>query len=280
MNDQHVYLNGQLVPASSASVSVFDVGLLHGASVFTTMLAHNGKVFRLDQHIARLKTTADDISMAVECDHDHLVDAVGGVLQANSLTSARVRITLTPGAVRSRGSTVLVTADELPEYPDEPLDVIVTGMKQPAGDLTAGRKTGCYLPRIAAMQEASQHGAHEALWFTHDQRLAEACFSNVFLVTNGELTTPDLLTPVLPGIIRQVAIDLAGKLGIPCSEKSLSIDDMLAGDEVFLTSSCAGIRPIGKIEQHIVGERNCGPVTQQIMAAYRELLETECPKAP
>jgi len=280
MNDQRVYLNGLLVPASSASVSVFDVGLLHGASVFTTMLAHNGKVFRLDQHIARLKKTVGDISMVVECDHDRLADAVGAVLQANSLTSARVRITLSPGAAGSRGSTVLVTASELPEYPDKPLDVIVTGMKQPAGDLTAGRKTGCYLPRIAAMQEAAQHDAHEALWFTNDERLAESCFSNVFLVTNGELTTPDLLTPVLPGIIRQTVIDLAEKQAIPCSERSLSVDDMLAADEVFLTSSCAGIRPVGKIEQHVVGKGICGEVTRQIIDAYRETLDTECPTTP
>ena len=146
------------------------------------------------------------------------------------------------------------------------------------GNPVCGHKTGCYLPRVLARQEAAAKGAEEALWYTPDNRLAEACFCNVFLVLDGKVCTPPLATPVLPGIVREAVLELCGALGLECrDDRPLLVDDMLAAGEVFLTASCSGIRPVVRIERHAVGDEAPGPVTRKIMSAYRELLDRECP---
>ena len=120
MGELSVYLDGRIVPAGEAKVSVYDAGLLHGASAFTTMLAHNGVVFRLGRHLGRLMRTVELLSMRTAEDADALTSAVEQVLEANCLTEARMRITLTAGGVRDDSPPVtLVTAEPLPEYPRE-----------------------------------------------------------------------------------------------------------------------------------------------------------------
>jgi len=277
-----VHLNGALVPADEATISVSDLGLLHGASAFTTMLAHNGKVFRLERHIARLLATVALLDLRTDATEETLRQGCRELLESNGLSEARMRITLTPGGVHAEKPTTLITAESLPEYPrdwyDRGIDVVVTALKQQTGDPTYGYKTGCYLPRVLARREAAAKGAEEALWFTTDNRLAEACFCNVFLVLEGKVHTPPRDTPVLPGVVREAVIELCGSLGIECdAETPLTVHEMLAAEEIFLTSSCSGIRPVIRVERHDVGEGKPGPVTRKIISAYQELLDRECP---
>ena len=273
----HVFINGQLVPAESAVVSAFDAGFLHGTSTFTTMLAHNGKVFRLERHMDRLFETVKLLGFRTDATRESLAAGVGRVLAVNELSAARMRITLTPGAIRGGEPTTLITAEELAGYPDEWYDkgiqVVVSSFKQQAGDPTFGYKTGCYLPRILARQEAAAKGAEEALWFTTDHHLAEACFNNVFLVLEGKVLTPPRDTPVLPGIIRQTVLELCEQLNIPHdADQPLTVNEMLAAQEIFLTGSTTLIRPVVRIERHAVGNEKPGTVTKQLMGALRELL--------
>ena len=286
--ESFVFLNGSIVPAGAAAISVFDAGLLHGASTFTTMLAHNGVVFRLDRHLDRLLDTVALLGMRTTATRQSLGQACRAVLDANGLAEARMRITLTPGSVRpglpheQGGSpTILVTADPLPPAPTEwytrGITVVVSTFKQVAGDVTFGYKTGCYMPRILARQEAAAKGADEALWFNTDNYLAESCFNNVFLVSGGKVMTPPRDTPVLPGIVRGAVLELCGELGIPSdAETPLTIDDLLAAGEVFLTGSTSGIRPVVRVERHAVGQERPGAVTARLMEAYGGLLEREC----
>lgn len=281
MPGQMVYLNGRIVPAGQAAVSVFDAGFLHGASVFTTMLAHKGVVFRLARHLARLLATAEMLKLKIDATSQSLSAATTELVSAGGLAEARVRITLSPGGVYGDQPTTVITADPLPEYPPEwyqrGLDVAVTAFRQNPGDPGCGYKTGCYLPRMLARQEAAAKGCQEALWYTPDNRLAEACFCNVFLVLEGVACTPPLDTPVLPGIVREAVLELCDRLQIERhDDRPLTVREMLAAEEIFLTSSCAGVRPVARIERHVVADERPGPVTRKIMAAYRDLLETEC----
>ena len=284
MANDNVYLSGRIIPAGEAAISVSDAGLLYGASAFTTMLGHNGAVFRFDRHLKRLMETVELLSLQTDATPELLKDATCRLLKANELTDARIRITLSPGSIHRKQPTTLITAEPLPDYPgwwyDKGLTVVVTSFKQVAGDPTFGYKTGCYLPRVLARQETAAKGAAEALWFTTTNHLAEACFNNVFLVLHGELVTPPLDTPVLPGVVREAVIELCGAIGIDChADRQLTVHDMLSEEEMFLTGSCMGIRPVVRIEQHAVGSESPGEITKQIMAAYRELLERECPAA-
>ncbi len=280
---ENVYLNGRVVPIEEAAVSVFDAGLLHGASIFTTMRAHNGIVFRLDRHLARLFDTVALLGLQIQATPQELRQAVQKLLKVNELREARVRITLTPGSVRESQATTIVTASPLPEYSaqwyTQGIGVVVTAFKQIPGDPSFGYKTGCYLSRVLARQEAAAKGAEEALWFTVSNRLAEACFCNVFLVQGGEVFTPPRDTPVLPGIVREAVLELCSSRNIAChDDRELTVREMLEAEEVFLTSSCSGVRPVVRIESHVVGNEKPGSVTRRIMDAYQELLKSECAK--
>jgi len=281
VGELRVFLNGRIVPEDQATVSVADAGFLHGASVFSTALAHQGVVFRLDRHLSRMLDTARMIGLRTDATREGLAAATAELLAANRLAEARVRITLSPGSVHGAETTTLITASPLPAYPpewyDKGIGVVVSSLRQGSGPPIYGCKTGCYLPRIIARREAAEKGFDEALWFTEDHRLAEACACNVFLVLGGEVLTPPTDTPVLPGVVREAVIELCGSLDIPCrDDRALAIRELLAAEEVFLTSSCAGIRPVVRVERHAVGSEKPGPVTRRIIQAYRELLDREC----
>lgn len=282
MSGGNVYLNGRIVPEAEAHLSVSDAGFLHGASVFTTMLGHNGRPFRIDRHLDRLMANAESIALACGATRQELTAAVADLLASNELAEARIRITLSSGPVSDPGHpTVLVTAGPLvndPAWYEKGLTVIVSGVRQYEGNPLSGVKTGCYLPRMLARQAAAAAGADEALWFTVSGHLAEACFCNFFLVRGGEVFTPPADTPVLPGIVREAVLELCGELGIPAhADKPLEGPDATAAEEVFLTSSCAGIRPVVRIQRQPVGAERPGPVYARIQAAYQKLLDAECP---
>ena len=282
MSDQYVHLNGRLVATDEAVVKVSDAGFLHGASSFTTMRAHNGVVFRLASHLSRLLGTVELLGLRTEATPETLTAAVSELLSANALGDARVRITLTPGSIAGGDPTVVITADALPEYParwySEGISVSITELRQSPGDIACGRKTGCYFPRVLAMRTAAAKEVQEALWFTPEGQLAEACFCNVFLLSAGELLTPPLDTPVLDGILRGVVMELCDTLEVKCGDtRPLLGRDLLEADEVFLTASCSGIRPVVRVEDHDIADGGVGPITTRIMTAYEELIKAECP---
>jgi len=281
MSDQYVHLNGRLVGADEAVIKVSDAGFLHGASSFTTMRAQNGVVFRLASHLSRLLDTVEILGLRTEATHDTLTAAVAELLSANALGDARIRITLTPGSISGGGPTVVITAEALPEYPgswySEGISVSITELRQSPTDIACGRKTGCYFPRVLAMRTAAAKKVQEALWFTPEGHLAEACFCNVFLRVGDELLTPPLDTPVLNGILRGVVMELCETGNIKCSDaRPLLGRDLLGADEVFLTSSCSGIRPVVRVEDRVVSDGKVGPIASELMKAYEDVLDAEC----
>jgi len=281
MSTRYVHLNGKCVPSAEAVIGVSDSGFLHGASAFTTMLARGGAVFRLAAHLERLMATVQRVGLRTEATAETLTRGVAELLEANSLSDARVRITLTPGSVTGGEPTVVIAADQLPDYPAEwyekGISVAVSEFRQSADTLTGGMKIGCYFPRILAMRTAAAKGAREAVWFTPEGYLAEACFCNIFLVSGGELITPPLETPVLDGIVRRAIIELAGESGIACCDnRGVTGSELLGADEVFLTASCSGVRPVVRVEDRDIADGKAGEVTKRIMKAYEDTLAAEC----
>jgi len=212
-------------------------------------------------------------------------------VQVNAIDEAKVRLMITPGSTLPREDdlpeppTVLITAEAVPEHfktwRADGITVAVTSLKQSTADPTGGYKTGNYLARYLALREAAAKGAQEALWFTDDHHLSEACFRNVFLVREGKVFTPPRTTPCLPGIVRQTVIELCGKLEIACDENTpLTVREMLTAEEVFISGSVLGVCPVVRIEAHAVGTEKPGPVTKRIAEAYWELIHTECQKQP
>jgi branched-chain amino acid aminotransferase len=278
-------VNGRLMPAEQAQISIFDSGFMQGIGLFETMRAYGREVFRLERHLDRLANSARTLGWSIVPDVEELRDDVTQVVGASEPGDLRVRLTVTTGSLRASGQdtpqlTVVATAAPGAKYPPElyaqGVTVLVSEYRQNRHDPTAGHKTTSYFTRLAALREAHARRAFETLWFTHDNRLAEGAISSVFLVEDEELLTPPLETPVLPGITRATVIELAEELKIPVREEELVINDVLSADEMFLTNSLMEIMPVVRVEREPIGVEQPGALTQRLAEAYARLVEREC----
>lgn len=291
-----VFLNGKIVPAAEARVSVFDAGFTHAAGLFETLRAYGGKVMRLDAHLQRLIQSAATLELqmpaAIEADVPagigDLRKGVYDVLEANGLRDARIRLLMTPGEVPRPGQTsehrapptVLVTAAPVQPYPEQlyrsGMRVCICPYKQNRLDPLAGHKTLAYLPRLLAMKDAAERQCHESLWFTTENALAEGSICNVFIVLGGKVLTPPVDTPVLPGVVRASVIEVCRENGIACEEAAININMLMEAPEVFLTGTVLEVMPVTSIEKHMVGDGAVGEITQKIGTLYRTLVAREC----
>ena len=298
-----VHFNKEFVDASGASLSIHDGGWLHGAGLFETMRAENGRVFRLESHIQRLQRSAETILVPIERDALPTTDDVSGLLTRNGLTKARLRLTVSAGKstlstskpALSAGSessefriqnsefgslTVCLTATELTSYPadfyEKGIAVVICRYRVSPTDPIAGHKTTAYLPRLLGLRDAQQARCVEAIWFTTENQLAEGCISNVFIVSKGVLKTPPVDTPVLPGITRSVVLEIASRTGIEVQECPLTVDDLLDADEILLTNSIMQIMPVVRVERRDIGEGRVGALAKKLLDEYRSLVRREC----
>lgn len=293
------YLNGQMLDDNQALVSSQDAGFQHGVGLFETMFATNGKVFRLDQHLARLKRSAAELGLAADMDTAPLADAVNQTLAANELVDARLRLTVTAGTISmlrtSDGEpamqvkqTVCVHASEptafAPGYFDQGVRVRLYGQGANPFDITAGHKTLNYWARLRSLRQAAASDCAEAIWLSVTNHLASGAVSNVFLVKDGELLTPiargeekaeALPAPVLPGVTRQAVIELAEQQGLTVKKQMLSVEELLEADEVFLTNSNWKVLPVIAVEQKTIADGKVGAVTKSLREALLGLVESE-----
>jgi branched-chain amino acid aminotransferase len=281
---EKVFLNDKLVDINKACISVTDSGFLYGAGLFETMRSHNSVAFALKDHLDRLFVSADVLSINNPYDREYITEAITELLRANKLTDARLRLTLTNGPMaeseEQRKSTLLITAAKFrpypPEYYKKGVMAVLCPFKQNLIDPASGRKTTSYFSRMIALSLAHQRKAAEAIWFTVDNRLAEGCISNVFLVKDSELFTPPINTPVLPGVARKTVCQLAMQNSIKFTEKDLTIDDLLGADEIFLTNVIMQVMPVTKVEKHTVGDSLVGPVSKKLHALFDQRVKSEC----
>jgi branched-chain amino acid aminotransferase len=275
---EKAYLNGDLVSFAEATVSVSSPSLLHGVGLFETLRSYEGRPFRLSQHVDRISRSARYLDMPVSEAIDQIPHAVTAVLESNKLKNARVRITVAPPGSHGGNdrAMLLVAAQEALGYPPELYQQgmtvhVGTQWRQSSQDPLVGHKTTSYFSRLLALRAAQAAGCGEGLWFTPDNRLAQGCVSNVFLVKGGRLRTPPLDTPVLPGITRGVVLELAGWAGIPAEESPCTINDLLDADEVFLANTTMEIMPVIRVERKAIAGEKPGPVASQLARAYTEL---------
>ncbi|MCX5685783.1 MAG: aminotransferase class IV [Planctomycetota bacterium] len=289
-----MYVAGRMVAEGEATVSALDAGLMLGAGLFETLRTYNGRPFRLARHMARLRSSGRffRIFLPGETD-DEIAAIIACLLEANSLPDARIRITATRGPVMAGLSddeaplaTLLVTTGGQVTYPPELYErgatAVVSDIHVNESDPVVFHKTTNYMTNLLAIRDAHRGGATEALRFNSRNRLAEGAISNVFLVSGGRLATPPVEDGLLAGITREAVLELAAARGLPAEQRSLTVQDMLDADEVFLTNSIMEVMPVVRIEQHEVGPKDDpdllgrpGPVARGLAAAYKALVERE-----
>jgi branched-chain amino acid aminotransferase len=281
-----VHLNGQFISETDAKVSVRDGGWLHGAGLFETMRAENGRVFRLDAHIERLRRSAAKLLTTIEPGMLPSAKVFSELLQRNELKTARVRLTVTAGSMQINPDadapqlTVCATAAKLFPYPldlyEKGAHVVICNFRTSPSDPVAGHKTTGYLPRLLGLREAQRVHCAEALWFTTANRLAEGSISNVFVVRKDVLKTPPLDTPVLPGITRDEVLRIAEEVGIETQQVPLRVDDLLDADEILLTNTMMQVMPVIRVEKHDIARGRVGPVAGKLLEEYRKRIKKEC----
>lgn len=287
-NERVVYLNGDYVPESQATIHVSDRGFIFGDAVFDTARTFNGQIYRLHDHLQRLMRSLRylridpglsleqfaDISEEVVARNRHLLgpDDDYWIFQRVTRGSA-----FGSGADGHEGATVIVLCVPLPFGVRAPLfrdgiEVVIPTTRRVAPDaLSPNAKTNNYLNLIVASQESENimQGGWPIL-LDHRGFLCEGSGSNIFLVRDGVVMTPQEQY-VLAGISRKVVIELCEKLGIPCREADLAPFDMATADEAFITSTSLCMCPVKSFN----GEPNAcpdipGPVTKRLMDAYAD----------
>ncbi len=280
------YFNGEFRPHEECMISALNGGWLHGAGLFETMRAENGRVFRLDAHVGRLCRSAERILAPITPDDLPSADVFKELMSRNGLSTARLRLTVSAGSMLGEEEAVratlavCATASELGGYPSSfyqrGLQVIICPYRVSPSDPLAGHKTTSYLPRLLGLREARLARCQEALWFTTENRLAEGSISNVFVARDGKLVTPPLDTPVLPGIARSIVLEAAARLGIEHAEAPLLINDLLDADEVLLSNAIMQVMPVTRVERHDIKDGKVGPLAGQLLGAYRDRVRKEC----
>lgn len=281
MTTEKIYLNGRLVEADQACVRVTNPALLHGVGLFETLRAYAGRPFLLERHIERMQSSAKALNMPLSAAMTQIPSAIDEVIEANRLSEARLRFTVTPPGSSEADDqpSLIVRGEPTTGYPgglyERGMTVgICERYRQSGADPLAGHKTTSYFPRLVALRDVQDRGCGEVLWFTPDNRLAEGSMTNVFLVKAGRLRTPPLDTPVLPGVTRAMVIELAIKEGLAVDQQPCTINDLLDADEVFVTNAIMEIMPVSQVERRAIGNQRVGEITSRISRAYRELAAT------
>ncbi len=279
-----VFLNGAFTPLAEAKIAVTDYGFLFGYGLFETMRAYAGRVFRLDDHLDRLATSARRLGIPLPT--AALEEAVTATIEKNALPDARVRVTLSPGEgsltpdpKSCKTPTILVTALKYVPYPAQVYSqgwkAVISSFTRNSRSPLATMKTANYLESILARQEAGNLGADDAILLNDRGTVSEATSSNVFLVSEGLLKTPGLKSGILPGITRKVVSELALDLGVSTVEGDISPDELMAAQEVFITNSLIEIMPVTQINGRTMGAGKPGMTTGRLMLAYRDLVQKE-----
>ena len=278
-----VWVDGTLVPADAAVVSVYDRGFRTGEGVFETLRAYGGHVFRLDAHLRRARAGAAELGFdpgpatrlvaAVQQTTDRNLAAFDGADTA-------VRLTISAGAVepdspipgRPTGTpTVVVTS-----HPLAPARTSMTAVSVDLARELPHVKAVSYLVAVMARRQAAQRGADEALLTDGAGRVFEGASSNLFVVRDGEVLTPPSDGGLLAGVTRQVVLELAEDAGLGVTERSLDLAEVHGAQEAFLTSTTRELVPLVAVDGRPLGTgAGPGPVTAQLQRAYVDEVRRE-----
>ena len=294
MSEGVVHLNGELVPAEEAAVSVHDRGLRYGDGAFETLRAYGGRVFAWEAHAARLERTCETLGFADAVPSAAtLQERVLATLEANDLADAYVRVTITRGEQAGKltpapdpAPTVIVVARSLPRGGlagdpvwDEPAVLqTVRTRRIPDAAIPADAKTLNYLNGILARLElqraaTDEFAADEAVMRDGEDTVLEGATSNLFVVDGGRLLTPSAELDLLPGITREIVLELAREEDFPVETGRFGLDTLRDADEAFLTNTTWEVRPVGVVDG-IDLER--GPITSLLRRRYAERVEAAC----
>lgn len=281
MSSQLVYLNGEYLPLKDAKVSVLDRGFIFGDGVYEVIPSYGSKALRFEHHMQRLQNSLDAVRIENPLSNPQWKAIIDKLIADTDSQDQYIYLHITRG-VASRDHrfpdavkpTVFVMSSVLNAVDPELLKTGVIAVT--LDDIRwqyCNIKAIALLPNILLRQQAVDKGAVEAI-LIRDGNMTEGAASNVFIVTNGVIKTPPKDQKLLPGITRDLIVELAKTNGMLIEETTISEKEFLAADEIWLSSSTKEILPVTKINDQQVGDGKPGAIWQDMFQKYQNYKET------
>jgi len=281
-----VNINGKLAHRDQASVSPFDSAVQGGDAVWEGLRLYNGRIFKLAEHLDRLRSSALALAFAEIPSHEAIIEEIRKTLAANKMTDGvHIRLTLTRGVkytsgmdprLNTSGPTLIILAEfKEPVYDKAGITLITSSIRRfPPDCLDPKIHHANLLQSILAKIQANAAGADDALMLDIRGFVAETNATHVFIVHRGELLT-SYETACPEGITRATVLDLCRVNGIAHREKDLSLTELYRADEMFCTGTLGELAPVTKVDGRTIGAGVQGPVTARLSKLFRELTERE-----
>jgi branched-chain amino acid aminotransferase len=277
-----VNVGGRLTHRDEAAVNPFDSAVQGGDAVWEGLRVHGGRIFRLTEHLARLRRSAQALAFESVPTDAEITEQIRRTLAANGMTDGvHIRLTLTRGVkitsgmdprLNQSGPTLIVLPEyKPPVYAATGITLITSSMRRPAPDVLDPRiHHNNLLSSILAKIEANVAGADDALMLDPRGFVAETNATNVFCVSGGVLGTP--AAGACPeGITREAVLEIAAQAGIECAVGDYSLAQLYNADEVFVTGTMGGIAPVIRIDGRVIGDGRPGPLTGKLTGLLADL---------
>ena len=276
-----VYVNGTLVPRDEARISVFDSVVQGGDAVWEGLRVYKGRIAAFEAHLERLLNSAHALSFVSGPSLADIREAVFNTLTANGMTDdVHIRLTLTRGEkltsgmnprLNQSGCSLIVLAEwKAPVYADDGITVVTSSVRRNTPEcLDSKIHHNNLLNNILASIDANVAGVDSAVMLDMYGFIAETNDTNIFLVQNGELLTP-FADACLPGLTRQMILDIAAQEGLPAREKNLSLTELYVADEAFTSGTMGELTPILEADGRIIGDGTPGTLTRRLQTLHRD----------
>ena len=285
-----IWMDGSLVPWDKATVHVMSHSLHYGSAIFEGARCYltemGSRIFRLNEHVKRFFNSAKIYAMQIPYAPDEISDAIRTTIRENHLSECYIRPIAFYGwdeaGVNPKGNKVHVAVVVWPwgaYMGEEGLKNGVSAQISTWARIdtrsmpTRAKIAANYANSILAKVEAQRFGYSEAILLNVDGMVTEGSGENVFMVNEGEVSTPPTSAGALPGITRDSVMELGGKLGYTVKEENFTRSDLLLADEVFFSGTAAEITPVNEIDGRKIGNGVRGPITEKIQAKFFDVVK-------
>jgi len=285
--DIKVWIDGDLYSRENAKISVFDSLVQGGDGVWEGLRVYDGKIFALDEHLARLQNSARAMAFDSVPSNEEIKQALFATLEANGMRDqTHIRLTLSRGEkvtsymspeVNQYGPTLIVLAEwKKPIHHEKKgLRLITSSVRRNTSQCIDSKiHHNNLINNILAKIEANAAGVDGAVMMDIEGFVSEVNATNIFFVRNGAVSTP-FADSCLPGITRRIVIDLCRENDIPVSEKRISMAEMYSADECFTTGTMGELVPAVEIDGRKIGDSKKGPVTDRLQELHQKLTKTK-----
>src|SRR6266566_1468432 len=274
-NNAWWYIEGQWVHPGEATISINDIALLRGYSVFESFRTYNRRPFHLDEHLTRLYRSAGLIEMTIPWSREYITDVIRDIIARNVYKHASIRLLVT-GGVSEDGilpSDIPTLVAMITQLAERDMEGFARGCKLITTKLqriSPEAKTANYIAAVRALKEAVRRDAADALFVNERENVLEATRSNFFIFREDTLVTPR--KGILIGITRNVVLELArGRFAV--EERPILLEELAMADEAFVTSSSKEITPVVQIDDLVIGDGKPGLRTYELEQCFIEMVE-------